>query len=230
MFFSLRRQTSGRQSKPSHCPGGRWEGFTPIRKPDPSKQRPQPMTVDADITRLLNAVASGQPEAADELWPSVYGELHRLADHYFRDEQPSHTLQPTALVNEAFLRLAHSGPHGWESRAQFYALAARAMRHVLVDHARRRKSAKRGGNHHPLRLSDAIDAGDACGPEQLLDLDEALTRLAATDRRLAQLVELKYFAGLTFDEVARVLDVAPITAKRLWKLAKGWLYREMALE
>jgi RNA polymerase sigma factor (TIGR02999 family) len=186
------------------------------------------VTGDGDITHLLNALASGKAEAADALWPMVYGELHRLADRYFRGEPANHTLQPTALVNEAFIRLARSGPEDWESRAQFYAVAACAMRHVLVDHARRRKSAKRGGKQRPLRLDGQIDAGDTRELEQLLDLDDALSRLADTDKRLVQLVELRYFAGLTFDEAARVLGVAPITAKRMWRLAKGWLFREMA--
>lgn len=185
------------------------------------------MTSDADITQLLNALASGQAEAAEELWPKVYGELHRLADHYFREERVSHTLQPTALVNEAFIRLTESGRNDWESRLQFYAMAARAMRHVLVDHARRRNAAKRGGRRYPLRLDSQIETGDSRGLEQLLDLDDALHRLANKDQRLAQLVELRFFAGLTFDETAHVLEVAPITAKRMWKLAKGWLYREM---
>lgn len=186
------------------------------------------MTDDAHITHLLNALSAGHTEAAEALWPMVYGELHRLADHYFRDESSSHTLQPTALVNEAFLRLTRSGPEDWESRSQFYAVAARAMRRVLVDHARRRRSAKRGGKRRRLHLDDDIVAGDSRGLAQLLDLEDALNRLAETDQRLAQLVELRYFAGLAFDETARVLGVAPITAKRMWKLAKGWLHREMA--
>jgi RNA polymerase sigma factor (TIGR02999 family) len=176
----------------------------------------------SDVTAILNRLAQGHPEAADELWPLVYDELRGLAEGYFQNENIEHTLQPTALVNEAYIRLAGRNEPGWESRAQFFFVAARAMRHILIDHARRRRSAKRGGDRRRVILDEA-DKPLTPKDDDLLALNEALEKLGAVDAQLVKVVELHWFGGLTFDEVARALDVAPITAKRMWKLAKGWL-------
>jgi RNA polymerase sigma factor (TIGR02999 family) len=178
------------------------------------------------VTRLLNALAAGRAEATDELWPLVYDELRRLAERFFQDEPSDHTLQPTALVNEVFLRLVGTGTNDWSGRAQFFAVAAQAMRRILIDHARRRRATKRGGDRKKLPL-DAAATPVFAQDENLLALDEALDRLTSFDPQLAKLVDLHLFAGLTLDETARALDVAPITAKRMWKMAKGWLYREI---
>jgi RNA polymerase sigma-70 factor (ECF subfamily) len=185
------------------------------------------MSAGSDVTRLLNRLAEGHAGAAEELWSIVYAELRRLADGCLKNERAGHTLEPTALVNEAYIRLCEGQGHEWRSRAQFFGVAARAMRRILTDHARRRQAAKRGGGRRRLPLAEANTPlmhrdGD------LVALDEALTRLASLDSQLAELVELHFFGGMTFDEVARTLNVSTITAKRMWKMAKGWLHREIS--
>jgi RNA polymerase sigma factor (TIGR02999 family) len=187
------------------------------------------MAPDPDVTRLLHRLAGGELQAADELWPAVYNELHDLAGRCFQNESAGHTLQPTALVNEAFVRLVGSDPGNWENRTQFLAVAARAMRRILIDYARRRRAAKRGGEACQVPLSDSNEPA-ICPEDDVLVLDEALEKLSGFDPQLARLVELRFFGGLTFDETAKSLDVAPITAKRMWKMARGWLLRQISEE
>lgn len=176
----------------------------------------------AEVTAILNRMAQGHSDAADDLWPIVYDELRNLARGYFRGEAADHTLQPTALVNEAYVRLAGLKENGWANRVQFFLVAAQAMRHILIDHARRRRSAKRGGKQQRVAL-DESNIPTTARDNELLALNEALEELFTVDAQLVKVVELHLFGGLTLDDVARSLDVAPITAKRMWKLAKGWL-------
>jgi RNA polymerase sigma factor (TIGR02999 family) len=181
-----------------------------------------------DVTRLLEAVRAGEQGALDRLVPLVYDELRRIAARYARRERLDHTLQPTALVNEAYLRLADSAAKDWQNRAHFLAVAAQTMRHILVDYARSRQAAKRGGNLARVTLEEALAA-----PERDVDvlaLDAALVRLASLDPQLARLVELRYFGGLTIRETAEVLGVSPKTVEREWDAAKLWLRREIAGE
>jgi RNA polymerase sigma-70 factor (ECF subfamily) len=179
-----------------------------------------------DVTRLLDAVRAGEQGALDRLLPLVYDELHRIAARYARRERLDHTLQPTALVNEAYLRLADRGDKDWKNRAHFLGVAAQTMRHILVDYARARQAGKRGGHLARVTLVDAL----AAAPERdvdLLALDAALGRLASLDPPLARLVELRYFGGLTIRETAEVLRVSPKTVEREWDAAKRWLRREL---
>ena len=179
----------------------------------------------SDVTRLLDAAAAGEPQAAADLLPLVYAELRKLAAARLAAEPAGHTLQPTALVHEAYVRLVDGHqPRDWNGRGHFFAAAAEAMRRILVDHARRRKSAKRGGHRERLDL-DAIDAAVADWPEDLVALDEALARLAVVDPKAAQLVHLRFFAGLPIPEVAEMLRMSPRTADRLWAYARAWLHQ-----
>ena len=179
-----------------------------------------------NVTQLLLDWRQGHVEALNELMPLVYSELRRLAAGYLKDERPGHTLQPTALVNEAYLCLVGQKSVQWQNRAHFFAIAAQTMRHILVDHARRRRAAKRGGGERNLALDEAIGLPDK-KPVDLIELDRALTDLAAIDPERSRLVELRFFGGLTIDEAAEVLDVSPATVKRMWSMAKAWLYREI---
>jgi RNA polymerase sigma factor (TIGR02999 family) len=179
----------------------------------------------ADVTRLLDAAAAGDPKAAAELLPLVYDELRKLAAARLAGEKPGQTLQPTALVHEAYVRLVGGEqPQDWNGRGHFFAAAAEAMGRVLVDHARRKKSAKRGGDRDRLDL-DAIDVAVADWPEDLVALDEALTRLAVVDPKAAELVHLRFLAGLPISETAAVLDISARTADRLWACARAWLHQ-----
>ena len=173
------------------------------------------------VTGLLEAWRAGSNEALDEVLPLVYSELHAIAAMQLRGERPDHTLQPTALVNEAFLRLVDQNRVEWQSRSHFFAVASTAMRRILVDHARRRQALKRGADPQRVPLDDVqiIVAPDV----DLLDLDEHLTRLEALHARQAKVVELRFFAGCTMEEVAEALEVSPATAKRHWRLARVWL-------
>ena len=184
------------------------------------------MTASADITGALAELGRGSPDAAERLLPIVYEELRRLADRYLRDEPPGQTLQPTALVHEAFLRLVGAEAAAWKGRAQFFAVAARAMRRLLIDHARRRRATKRGGERQKLSLDDVPEpAADRDG--YLVALDDALVELASVDPELSHVVELRFFGGLSIEETARVLGVSSMTVKRRWTLARGWLHREI---
>lgn len=179
----------------------------------------------SDVTQLLDAAAAGDPHAAAELLPLVYGELRKLAAARLAEEKPGQTLQPTALVHEAYLRLVGGGQaDGWSGRAHFFAAAAEAMRRILVDAARRKNSPKHGGGLARESL-DVIDVAIPEWPEDLVALDEALTRLAATDKAAADLVHLRFFTGLPIPEAARILGVSPRTADRLWAYARAWLHQ-----
>jgi RNA polymerase sigma factor (TIGR02999 family) len=179
-----------------------------------------------DVTQLLNHFRHGDGAALAALVPLVEKELRRLAGGFLRRERPNHTLQPTALVNEAYIRLADQRHTDWKNRAQFFGIAASLMRRILVDYARKRGYAKRGGGAHQVTLDDAVLAAPARGGE-LIALDEALERLAAHDARMHRVVELRYFGGASVEETAEVLSVSPITVKRDWQVAKAWLHREM---
>jgi RNA polymerase sigma factor (TIGR02999 family) len=184
----------------------------------------------AEVTQVLAAVAAGEPRAADRLLELLYAELRQLAADHLARERAGHTLQPTALVHEAYLRLVGPGTTPeWNGRGHFFGAAARAMRQVLVDVARRKAADKRSGDRHKVPLDAAVSIATPDGPaaNDLLALDEALTRLAAEDPQKARLVELRFFAGLSIDEAAAQLDISPATAKRHWMYARAWLYGEL---
>jgi len=184
--------------------------------------------VDAEaLTETLNGVARADAGALDRLFPVLYQEMRRMAAGYLRGERIGHTLQPTALANEAFIRLVGRAHADWQGRSHVMAVAARAMRAILVDHARRRNAQKRGGGQAPVPLDTSeIVAGGR--PVAFEDLDRALGDLARLSERQAQVVELRYFGGLTIEETARVLEISPVTVKRDWALARAWLYRELS--
>lgn len=180
------------------------------------------------ITRMLLEWNDGNREVVNDLMPLVYDELHRQAKRYLRRERQNHTLQTTALIHEAYLKLIDQRNVAWESRTHFYAFAAQAMRRILVDHARTQKREKRGGAEIKLPLDEALHiAGKAEQTVDLLALDEALTRLAARDERQARIVELRYFADLSLEETAAALNISRATAALDWSMAKAWLFREL---
>ena len=180
-----------------------------------------------EITQLLVAWGNGDETALDRLIPAVYGELRRIAGNFMRRQNPANTLQASALVNEAFLRLIDAQGIDWQNRTHFYAVAATLMRRILVDAARRRNSQKRGGGRLRITLDERIAGADTADAD-LVALDEALTRLSDSNPRLCRIVELKYFGGLTEEQVAETLDVSPRTVRRDWSLARAWLYRELS--
>jgi RNA polymerase sigma factor (TIGR02999 family) len=184
-------------------------------------------TSPQEVTRLLRELGAGRSSAQAELLPLVYEELRRLARAYLRRERPDHTLQPTALVHEAYLRLARSQDEVWQDRAHFFGIAARLMRQILVNHAKAHDSAKRGG---PARKLPLDEANALRQPPHLLALDEALQALARTHPRQSEVVELKFFGGLEAREIAEVLGVSEKTVLRDWNFAKLWLYRELSGE
>jgi RNA polymerase sigma factor (TIGR02999 family) len=226
---------------PRVVPGTEEDGMlqpSPDPIPPPRRALPPPRTGTRAtgtpaLTDLLLAWGAGDRTALDALVPLVYAELRRQARRALRDEAAGHTLQPTALVHEAFLRLVDQRRARWESRTQFLAVAAQAMRRVLVDHARARRAAKRGAGARRVTLVDAdvphapVDAAVAADGVDVLALDVALTRLAALDPRKARLVELRYFAGLSIPEAAEALAVSPATVGREWAVARRWLRREL---
>ncbi len=186
------------------------------------------MTVEmsGDVTEMLLAWSRGQPGALDRLLPAVQEELHHLARRYMRQERPDHTLQATALVNEAYLRLVDQTRVTWKNRAHFIGVAARLMRRVLVDHARQRAARKRGGPNLRLTLAENVAAPGEKSID-LVALDSALENLEALEPRQARVVELRFFGGLTCEETARALDVSAVTIKRDWIAARAFLYREL---
>jgi RNA polymerase sigma factor (TIGR02999 family) len=185
----------------------------------------QPPT-SGNVTRLLLEWKRGDPAALDRLLPVVYAELRRIASRRLRRERSGHTLQPTALVHEAYLRLVQAPEVDWRDRAHFFAVAARVMRQVLVDHARTRDAAKRGGGAHKVAIEEVAEPRVSVDVD-LLALDQALGRLTDLDPEQARVVELRYFGGLTIEETAEVMNVSPATVKRDWTLAKAWLRREL---
>src|SRR5262245_34240440 len=179
-----------------------------------------------EVTRILSAFAQGDRSAAEQLLPLIYDELRQLAAHKMAQETPGQTLQPTALVHEAYLRLvgAEEGPH-WDSRGHFFAAAAEAMRRILVDNARRKNAVKHGGGVRRVPLEEFHRVAES--PEDLLDLDEALTRFAAEEPDKARLVQLRFFAGLSTPDAAAALGISVATAERWWTFARAWLYSEL---
>lgn len=180
----------------------------------------------ANVTELLASWSSGDQNAADALMPLVYGELRRLAGAYLRRERPGHTLQSTALVHEAFMRLVDQREVHWKSRAHFYAIAAQMIRRILVDHARAHQAGKRGSGAIKLELDDALAVSVPQGLD-LLGLDDALNGLAALDPRQSRIVELRFFTGLSVEETSEVMQLSPATVKREWSSARAWLFREI---
>ena len=182
----------------------------------------------SEITQMLREWSDGKPEALDNLLPLVYAELHRQAASFLRKERPGHTLQTTALINEAYLKLIDQRDVNWQSRTHFFAVAANAMRRILVDHAKAKHRLKRGGDNFTISLEDAetLAAGKA-NTIDLIALDEALSKLATRDRQQARVVELKYFGGLSLEETAEALRVSRATVARDWETARAWLHREL---
>ena len=179
-----------------------------------------------DVTRLLVAWSKGDRDALEDLIPVVYGELRRIAARYFRHERPGHTLQPTVLVHEAYLKLVDQDHARWQNRAQFFGVAAQLMRRILVDHARTHLAAKRGGGMTPVTLVDVAGASPPRGVD-VIALDEALTRLTSLYPEQGRLVELRYFGGLTIEETGEAMDTSPATVKRQWTVARAWLLRDL---
>lgn len=182
-----------------------------------------------DVTQLLQQLNAGDPGAIEKLIPLVYNELRHIASRSLRRERGAHTLQTTALVHEAYLRLVGQNKAQWQNRAQFLGIAAQLVRRILVDHARAVNASKRGGSIQKISLDEAF-VFSAERPAHILALDEALSRLAVTDARKCRVVELKFFGGLTTEEIAAVLQVSTVTVLREWSVAKAWLHREVARE
>src|SRR5689334_3639012 len=181
----------------------------------------------SDVTRILSAIEQGDPHAAEQLLPVVYDELRKLAAQKLAQEKPGQTLQATALVHEAYLRLVGTGeePH-WDNRRHFFAAAAESMRRILIDRAREKRAEKRGGARKRLDI-DSLDLVSTASPDQLLAVDEALAKLARDDPAAARLVELRYFTGLTVDEAGKALGISTATAYRHWNYARAWLHAEL---
>ena len=182
-----------------------------------------------EITERLIAWGAGDRAALDQLLPVVYQELRRMAGNYLRQENPGHTLQPTALVHEAWLRLIDQARVDWRNRAQFFGVAAQMMRRILVDHAKAKHREKRGGDAVKLSIDDVINLSRERAAD-LLALDDALDELTRVDERKSRVVELRYFGGFTVEEIAQILEVSPETVMRDWKLAKAWLYQQIRQE
>lgn len=185
-----------------------------------------PSSSPAQVTQLLVAWSEGDQSALETLTPFVHEELRRLAHHYMKGERPGHTLQTTALVNEAYLKLIDQKRVKFENRTQFFALAATLMRHILVDHARSRQYLKRGGGAERISFDKAMVVSPERG-EDVIALDAALTKLSAIDSRKGKVVELRFFGGLSVEETAEALDVSAVTVMREWRMAKAWLYNSL---
>jgi RNA polymerase sigma factor (TIGR02999 family) len=184
------------------------------------------MNSSGDVTRLLSAWTSGDKQALDELMPLVYRELHRIAKNRWIGQDPGHTLQPTALIHEAYLKLISHGPKTYESRAHFFAVASMAMRHVLVNHAEASLAAKRGGGECSVSLNE-VEVSLQQEAREVLALHEALGALEGIDPRKCRVVELRYFGGLSIEETAEALGISTVTVNREWKMARAWLAREV---
>jgi RNA polymerase sigma factor (TIGR02999 family) len=206
--------------------GGMSGRYTIRARPTLRIQASDPMTTSLEVSQLLRAWSNGETSAADRLMPLVYEELRHIARRQMRRQRAGHTLQTTALIHEAYVRLVGESDVHWQNRAHFFGVAAKAMRHILVDHARSRHAAKRGGAAQRVTLDEA--AVISAQPAELVALDDALRSLAGLDPRKGQVVELKYFGGLTVDEIAKVLRVSPETVARDWRLARAWLLRELS--
>lgn len=194
-----------------------------------SRSHPQPHIMASssnEITQLLVAWGNGDQTALDQLMPLVYSELHRLAHRHIKRERPGHTLQTSALLNEAFMRLVDQRDVSWKSRTQFFAIAAQMMRRILVDYARSRRYAKRGGDAHQVTFDENLIVSRQRSAD-ILELHDALNELATIDERKSKVVELKFFGGLSIDETAEVLGVSPGTVMRDWTLSKAWLRQAM---
>ena len=187
------------------------------------------LTSSVEITGLLKAWGAGDQAAMERLAPLIAGELRRMARRYMRGERDGHTLQATALVNEAWIRLVDAAGVNWQDRAHFFAVSAQTMRRILVDSARARRSAKRGGNAPRVNLDDAPEVGSSRDRE-LVALDDALNTLVQVDSRKARVIELRFFGGLSVEETAEVLKISPQSVMRDWKLARAWLLREVRRE
>jgi RNA polymerase sigma factor (TIGR02999 family) len=187
-------------------------------------------TSSKEVTQLLADWRGGNNQALEELMPLVYKELHRLADHYLRRERVGHTLQATALINEAYLRIINQDEVNWQNRSHFFGVAAQMMRRILVDHARSHLYAKRGGGAQKLTINEALDVPQQERDLDLVALDDALQRLEQIDPQQSKIIELRFFGGLTIEETAEVLGISPATIKRDWNWAKAWLYRELKNE
>jgi RNA polymerase sigma factor (TIGR02999 family) len=185
------------------------------------------MRDEGDVTRVLAEMRRGKQDNLDPLVPVVYAELQRLAKRQLRGERPDHTLQTSDLVHEAYLKLDALGHIQWKNRAQFFAIAAQAMRRVLVNHAVRRQASKRGGKRRRVPLDDAMIVSEAHSDE-VLALHDALSELEAIDVRLARIVECRYFAGLSIEATAEALEISPATVKRDWTMARAWLHRKLS--
>ena len=183
----------------------------------------------SELTRILDAAQSGDPTAADQLLPLVYGELRRLAAAKMAHEAPGQTLQPTALVHEAYLRLIGSDNPHWNGRAHFFGAAAEAMRRILIENARRKRAARHGGGHAKIGLQE-LEIATAAKDDELMAVHDALEKLAARDKQKAELVKLRYFVGLTTQEAAEVLGISVPTADRWWNFSRAWLFEEIERE
>jgi len=181
-----------------------------------------------DVTQILTAIEQGNPEAADELLPLVYEALRRLAAKKMSQESPGHTLQPTALVHEAYIRLVGSEDQNWRGRTHFFAAAAEAMRRILIDRARRKKAVRHGGSHQRIGLDNVVLAEDEVCLADVIALDEALEKLSVKDKLKADLVKLRYFAGLSSKHTAELLGISHNTADKYWAYARAWLRVEMS--
>ena len=179
-----------------------------------------------EVTQLLMDWGKGDAQALNQLMPLVYNELHRIAGRYLRNERPNHTLQTTALINEAYVRIVDGKSVKWQDRAHFFGVAAQIMRHILVDHARSSRSAKRGGGVQKLTLDEAV-AGSQERNLDLVALNDSLNSLAQIDPQQSRIIELRFFGGLTIEETAEVMSISPATVKRDWNMAKAWLYGEI---
>ncbi|MEZ5426429.1 MAG: sigma-70 family RNA polymerase sigma factor [Pyrinomonadaceae bacterium] len=186
-----------------------------------------PSLENKDITKLLVEWSDGSSEALDELMPLVYDELHRMARNYMHNQSPHHTLQATALINEAYVKLADNKEKTWQDRAHFFAVAASIMRHILVDYARSKNADKRGGQTQVISLDDVAEISNERALE-IIELDDALNLLSTEDERKGRVVELRYFGGLTIEETAEVLKVSPKTVARDWRFSKTWLLQELS--